>query len=239
MKNIFYTFIYVYKNELVAFILFGMTTKTKLQASERHAAISKRRSPSQERSRQRVERILDAASTLLTSNSVDKLTTRRIAEVANVNIATLYQFYPNKEAIIFALYEKWLDETGSAFDRAEAEYLRSGTWREFFDQLIDALAATNTGVEVKDRLQKAMGMNEDLRQLDLLHGQRLADRMVNFLQILGAKLPLQELQNISMLLFHFERALVTPMANSDEEQKPLIYSRGKQSLLEVIGMAFK
>ncbi|MEH6631970.1 MAG: TetR/AcrR family transcriptional regulator [Halopseudomonas aestusnigri] len=201
--------------------------------------VSKRRLPSQERSRLRVERILDAASTLLTSNSVDKLTTRRIAEVANVNIATLYQFFPNKEAIIFALYEKWLAETKVVLDQAETNYLRTGSWREFFGLLFDALAETNTGIVVKDRLQKAMGMNEDLRQLDLIHGQMLADRMTNFLQILGAKLPLAELQHTAVLLFHFERALVTPLANSDDNQKDLIYSRGKQSLLEVIGIAFK
>ncbi|OUS18274.1 hypothetical protein A9Q97_01085 [Rhodospirillales bacterium 47_12_T64] len=215
-----------------------MTIEIKKQAAQR-PKISKRRNPSQERSRKGVERILNAASLLLTSNSVDKLTTRRIAEMANVNIATLYQFFPNKEAIIFALYERWLVEAGSAFDHAETNYLRTAGWRDFFEQLIDTMASTNTGIEVKDRLQKAMGMNEDLRQLDLIHGQLLADRMTNFMQALGSKLPIQELQHIAVLLFHFERALVTPMANSNEEQKTMIYNKGKQSLLEVIGIAFK
>ncbi|MFD2207465.1 TetR/AcrR family transcriptional regulator [Kiloniella antarctica] len=211
----------------------------KKNATSELPRVGKRRLPSQERSRQRVERILEAASTLLTTNSVDKLTTRRIAEVAEVNIATLYQFFPNKEAVIFALYEKWLAETGRVMDQAEENGLQTRGWREFFGQLFDALAATNTGVEVKDRLQKAMGMNDELRQLDLVHGQLLAERMTNFMQALGAKLPLVELQHIAVLLLHFERALVTPLANSDETQKPQIFSRGKQSLLEVIGIAFK
>jgi AcrR family transcriptional regulator len=67
--------------------------------------LQKRRSPHQDRSRDSVARILQASADLLTENGVEKLTTRRIAARAKVNIATLYQFYPNKQAIIFALYE--------------------------------------------------------------------------------------------------------------------------------------
>ena len=195
-----------------------MNKETK-QRTKTSLKINRRRQPTQLRSKIRVERILLAASTLLTKNSVDKLTTRRIAELADVNIATLYQFFPNKEAIIFALYKKWLDETDIVLEQATDNQVKGYSWNIFFGKLFDNLASTHTEVIVKDRLQKAMGMNEELRQLDLDHSIIIAERMAGFMESLGSHLCSKELQQHAMLLFYFERALVThlqiPMKTQD------------------------
>lgn len=54
----------------------------------------------QERSKRRVERIRAAAMTILESQGADAVTTRAIADLAGVPIATVYQFFPNREAIL-------------------------------------------------------------------------------------------------------------------------------------------
>ena len=71
-----------------------------------------RRVPRQERSRRRVEQILDAASRLVLERGVDALTTRAIAEAAEVPVASLYQYFHDKEDILLALVER---------DRAEMD----------------------------------------------------------------------------------------------------------------------
>jgi AcrR family transcriptional regulator len=67
---------------------------------------SGRRTPVQRRSRERVERILRAAEELVVSQGVDALSTREVALRADVPVATLYQYFADRDAIISALIER-------------------------------------------------------------------------------------------------------------------------------------
>jgi len=75
-------------------------TRTK---AARRARLSPRKSPRQDRSRATVEAILEAATDILIRHGAGRLTTNRIAERAGVNIASLYQYFPGKHAIIAEL----------------------------------------------------------------------------------------------------------------------------------------
>jgi AcrR family transcriptional regulator len=65
-----------------------------------------RRTPVQRRSRERFERILTAAEQLVVSSGVESLTTRGVAERAGIPVATLYQYFADREAIVAALIER-------------------------------------------------------------------------------------------------------------------------------------
>lgn len=69
----------------------------------------RRRQPVQERSRRRVERIRAAALELLETEGVDAVTTRAIAQRAEVPVATVYQFFPNRDAILQEIVTDHLD----------------------------------------------------------------------------------------------------------------------------------
>lgn len=69
-----------------------------------------RRVPSQQRSRRRVEAILDAAGELVMEMGVEDLTTRAIAERAGVPVASLYQYFADKEDVVLALAERDMAE---------------------------------------------------------------------------------------------------------------------------------
>lgn len=71
---------------------------------------SPRKVPRQERSRLTVEAILDAAARVFERHGYAAGTTNRIAERAGVSIGSLYQYFPNKDAILVALVERHLDE---------------------------------------------------------------------------------------------------------------------------------
>lgn len=66
----------------------------------------KRRVPQQLRSRERVERILDAAAALVVEVGVEDLGTRGIAERAGIPVASLYQYFADKDDILLALVER-------------------------------------------------------------------------------------------------------------------------------------
>lgn len=71
---------------------------------------AERRAPSQRRSRERVAKILDAAAELVVSNGVDALSTRKIADTAGVPVASIYQYFADKEEILLELVKRDTEE---------------------------------------------------------------------------------------------------------------------------------
>jgi AcrR family transcriptional regulator len=65
-----------------------------------------RRAPRQSRSRAKVELMLEAASRLIERDGLDAVNTNRIAELAGVSIGSLYQYFPDKMALIEALAQR-------------------------------------------------------------------------------------------------------------------------------------
>lgn len=66
----------------------------------------RRRKPAQERSRSTTEAILQATAQILPKVGFEAASTNRIAEIAGVSIGSLYQYFPNRDAIINALIER-------------------------------------------------------------------------------------------------------------------------------------
>lgn len=95
-----------------------------------------RREPVQRRSAARVSSILDACAGLLDEFDYDELTTSKIAERAGVPIGSLYQYFPDKRAVVQALTMRNLE----AFS-AEVERIFTGVppsaWRPAVDLVLD------------------------------------------------------------------------------------------------------
>ena len=68
-----------------------------------------RRRPVQQRSAARVERMLEACAKLIDEVGYDGVTTTLIAERAGVAVGSLYQFFPDKRAVVQALTTRNLD----------------------------------------------------------------------------------------------------------------------------------
>lgn len=59
---------------------------------------------------------MGATALVLEREGYDKATTRRVAEVAGVSVGSLYQFFPNKESLVVALYKRHLGDLISVFE---------------------------------------------------------------------------------------------------------------------------
>src|SRR3712207_891853 len=73
-----------------------------------------RKTPQQARSAATVEAICTATIQVLLADGPTRLTTTRVAERAGVSIGTMYQYYPNKQALLFAILEQKLDTVEAA-----------------------------------------------------------------------------------------------------------------------------
>jgi AcrR family transcriptional regulator len=78
--------------------------------TDNERTLPKRRVPQQVRSRDRVQRILDVSARLVVDQGVDALSTRHIASQADVPVASLYQYFADKEEILLALVERDIEE---------------------------------------------------------------------------------------------------------------------------------
>jgi AcrR family transcriptional regulator len=82
------------------------------------ATLAPRKRPRQERSRATVDAIVQAAAYILVRDGLPRLTTNRIAERARVNVASLYQYFPNKGAILAELQQRHVAEQREAMREA-------------------------------------------------------------------------------------------------------------------------
>ncbi|MGX1322381.1 AcrR family transcriptional regulator [Bradyrhizobium sp. USDA 377] len=77
-------------------------------ADRRSRSVSSRKQPQQARSTELVAAILDAAVQVLAKEGAQRFTTARVAERAGVSVGSLYQYFPNKAAILFRLQsDEW------------------------------------------------------------------------------------------------------------------------------------
>ena len=80
-----------------------------------------RRQPKQRRSREMVDRILEAAAATLVERGLEYTTTNHIADQAGVNIASLYHYFTNKEEIVAAVLEWQARKLMEGFTRQQVE----------------------------------------------------------------------------------------------------------------------
>jgi AcrR family transcriptional regulator len=95
-----------------------------------------RRAPVQARSADRVVRILDAAAALLDEVGPEALTTSTIAARAGVSVGSLYQYFPDKHAVVEALARRAFGRFSARLDR-----VRARSWQAAVDDVIDAYVA--------------------------------------------------------------------------------------------------
>jgi AcrR family transcriptional regulator len=100
-----------------------------------------RKTPVQARSAVTVEAISEAAIQVLLSHGAERFTTTRVAERAGVSVGTLYQYYPNKQSLLYAVLEHHLNgvvaRVEAACESARHKPL-AAMMREMVEAFVDA-----------------------------------------------------------------------------------------------------
>ena len=108
-----------------------------MKKSERVVA---RRQPKQERSRQTVDVVLDGVQRVLRREGARAITTNRIAEAAGVSVGSLYQYFPDKQAIFAALHDRHVEQVREVMERTSAD-CGARSLEDFTRELVDGLAS--------------------------------------------------------------------------------------------------
>jgi Transcriptional regulator len=88
--------------------MFAIRIDQTEMTTQQRPSISQRKQPKQARSNVLVADILEAAAQVLAKEGIQRFTTARVAERAGVSVGSVYQYFPNKAAILFRLQsDEW------------------------------------------------------------------------------------------------------------------------------------
>lgn len=137
-----------------------------------------RRQPTQQRSRQRVRVILDAAAELLDEGGYPALTTTAISARADVSVGSIYQFFSNVDAIVTELVRDWV----AGFDEIMSHLGTLGgvSMAESIDRIIDEYVEFIRKTRGFVAVYFSNGLTGDSRALDRASNDALARELVSF-----------------------------------------------------------
>jgi len=125
--------------------------------------IEQRRTPVQDRSRERVELILNESANLIMEVGVQGVKTSEIARRANISLASLYRYFPNKSAIVKALAERHMEKLSGVLK----EFANELDVDEGFDRLIDDYALFFHSEPGYKEIWSGVEAMPELQELDL------------------------------------------------------------------------
>jgi AcrR family transcriptional regulator len=138
----------------------------------RKRSTSPRKLPQQDRSRITVDAILEATTHILTEEGYDKANTNRIAERAGISIGSLYQYFPNKEALMAALMEQHSHEI-AALVESKLHDLLDAPLEVAVPELVRAVIAAHA---INPRLHQVL--NEEIPRSERLQQMQQADERI-------------------------------------------------------------
>jgi AcrR family transcriptional regulator len=138
----------------------------------RKRSTSPRKLPQQDRSRITFDAILEATTHILTEEGYDKANTNRIAERAGISIGSLYQYFPNKEALMAALMEQHSHEI-AALVESKLHDLLDAPLEVAVPELVRAVIAAHA---INPRLHQVL--NEEIPRSERLQQMQQADERI-------------------------------------------------------------
>ena len=189
------------------------------------------RQPAQERSQKRVEQILSAAKRIIAEKGSAGLTISGIAKEAGVTAGSMYQYFENKNAIIYALGERYLIQNRQ---KIESQFDTMPETREEFRACIVKVFTAFVTMHATDPVVRDIWMGASVnKEANDLDWEDTKSNAVFFSSIAKPLYPEEmhaELDVKVLLLLQFALTAAKPMVEADQEQWPFMIKSGSDIL---------
>ena len=166
--------------------------------------LAPRKQPTQDRAKRSMQRVVDATEVIIRRDGPAAVTTPAIAAESGVSVGSIYQYFPNKEAIILALYEQKLalirDFAAGSLEGAE------GDWRTFFSDWVHRLRQAESEMNYDISLNTAIDHYPKLAEVSRAHTDRIADVVVGLLKHFGTTWPDEALFDLAIHAYYLNSA---------------------------------
>jgi AcrR family transcriptional regulator len=196
-----------------------------------------RKEPTQQRSRERVERMLAAASDLIAQRGSDAMKMGEVAECAGVSIGSLYQFFPDKSAIIRALAERFTAESRACIDAALVDVPDEPALLAAFAELVDTYYAICLSEPVMRDIWAGTQADKTLRELELADSRASADTLVRVWHRLRPDAEPAELASTAFLIWQLGEATMRLAVSVDRAEGYRLVQAYKRMALRELAAA--
>ncbi|MFD1383030.1 TetR/AcrR family transcriptional regulator [Rhodanobacter aciditrophus] len=159
--------------------------------------VSPRSEPVQTRSIKRTQQILEVTSELLETVGLNDLNTAIIAKEVGISVGSLYHYFPNKHAILYAMGKTWLDSIEEVLKEIQEWDLEAMSLPVFIDQVVDTNLRTYRQQRAVLRLVQAMFSVPELRELDERHDDMVISQMAKVFKRIGLNKHIRERERIA------------------------------------------
>ena len=171
------------------------------------AQISPRKAPRQSRSQATVTAILDATAHILVTSGIAAASTNAVAERAGVSVGSLYQYFPNKEALFAALHARHGEQMMEVIQRALTKAV-GATLDDALTGLIEAaVEAHRVDADLHRVLEQQLGTTEH-HVLEDEYVNVMEDRVVALLAQYRDEITVSDLKLASYMLMNAAHGLI-------------------------------
>jgi len=172
-------------------------------------AILSRRVPLQQRGHQTLDQILAAAARAIERDGLDKLTTKRIAIEAGLSVGSVYEYFPNKEAVLNALVGQWFDRLMQTLEQHHPATTGVRDVLRYLQDSIGAIRQIYVEQPALAALLAALQAMPALRELVEQHDRRVVANMVEALGVIAPAIPADELRVAARAIVLVSHELIT------------------------------
>ncbi len=167
---------------------------------------SLRRRPNQRRSRERVEKILTCATRLIAEGGSDAMRMSEVARLAGISIGSLYQYFPDKGAIIQMLAERYNAQGSDCIESGLAHVRTIDELCDAFGALIDAYYEMFLAEPVMRDIWSGTQADKVLRDIELANSRKNGADLAKVLMHLRSTVSEEELAASAFLIMHLGEA---------------------------------
>ena len=173
--------------------------------------------PRQSRSQQTLDLILDTAADLFVEVGYENTTTNAIAERAALSIGTLYRYYPDKDAVMKALVNRYYDQQIEMFEHIFVEDMKYLPPEIMIDRLLDPILKLHCGYPAFIHIMLGSDVSTDIASASCELDEEITRRLANFLKMLSPHLQDEQAHLTAVVTKSIFKSSVSMLASSQDE----------------------
>jgi AcrR family transcriptional regulator len=172
--------------------------------------------PAQARSRERRDRILDAASKVFAETGFHGATMDAIAHEAGTSIGSLYRFFPDKDAVFQTLHEDHLKRLRAFLDAFAVQEIPDVPWRVLVERTIEMAVAFSLAEPGFRAVWGSLSFTGAMVLEGEAYNREFAERIEPLLSRVFPRIPKDELPVLSVVLVEVVTSMTFVIARRDE-----------------------
>lgn len=179
-----------------------MNQNSAKQAETASASVL-RRTPSQSRAQEKIRRIAECATALIAAKGSDSLKMSEIAQQAGISIGALYQYFPDKSALIRYLFERCNAQSRQCIAEGLAAASSADELPVAFNALMDDYLALMRLEPAMRGIWSATQTDKSLSKLEIAESRRNGQLLAKTIRRLAPGTLPSQLDETAFLLMHF------------------------------------